>query len=371
MAKLTGIKAVLADPKRLAKWKANGGLRSKLPDQYLTQEQRVARRLNREIFPGAGVTGLDQVRQAKSATDEVYDPQRRALVDERAVVQAQRNRNAGWWDQYQAQLRAMQVPQPSAGLGGQLGQYGAAPSQPVVDASQNAPSQAMASLARGLLDAQVARVGQRKLEDVALSDARERGVVQKQGQVEVDAARYKQQYKDKVASDTRKQYLEDIGFGLKKADMIADNQRADASLAASTRNQSQNRSIARARLRESERAAREREATARRREAKKAADKKPGSPARQKQWDQAIATLRSGKTAWLDGKGQKVWLVNGKAVKVAPGSNPPDGAELRKREYTPAFAESHREELINALVLKKKVSRDIAARAVDHFIKGD
>ena len=83
MAKLTGVKAVLADKSRLAKWKANPGLRNKLPEKYLTPEQRLARRMGREIFPGAGVTGFDQARQAKTATEQVYGPQRRALLEPR------------------------------------------------------------------------------------------------------------------------------------------------------------------------------------------------------------------------------------------------------------------------------------------------
>ena len=60
--------------------------------------------------------------------------------------------------------------------------------------------------------------------------------------------------------------------------------------------------------------------------------------------------------------------MNGKTVSVPKGGAAPDGAVLRQRPITPEYAKTHRQQLIDALHLKKKVPMDIAARAVDRFI---
>ena len=211
MTKLTGVKAVLADKSRLAKWKANPGLRSKLPEKYLTPEQRLARRMGQEIFPGAGITGFEQARQAKGATDQVYGPQKLALQEQQNVLGAQRQRNAGWWDQYVGQLRAMQAPQANTiASPNQLGQYGAQPDAGTQQVQQSAGGyqQALSSLASGLLQSQTASAGQRKLESLAGLDAQELGVVQKKGALQKEADLFKADQKDKIKSGLWQQALE-------------------------------------------------------------------------------------------------------------------------------------------------------------------
>lgn len=377
MAKLTGIKAVLADPNRLSKWKSNPGLRSKLPEKYLTPEQRLARRMGQEIFPGAGITGFEQARQAKSATDQVYGPQKLALQEQQNVIGAQRQRNAGWWDQYVGQLRAMQAPQANTLAGPDVGaQYGA-PAGAATQQTQAAAGgyqQALSSLAAGLLQNNVAVGGQRKLESLAGLDAQELGVVQKKGALQKEADLFKADQKDKIKSALWQQLLESKAFNLKAADTAADNQTAAQKAAADARDKEQRRSITRAQQRETARANREREAIARERAAKKKDAKakagEPGSPQRQQAWDTARAVLRNQKTPWLDGKGNTVYTVNGKQVSVPKGSPAPEGAVLRQRPVNAAYAKTHRQQLIDALVLKKKIPRDIATRAVDKLIAG-
>lgn len=373
MTKLTGVKAVLADPKRLAKWKSNPGLRGKLPEKYLTPEQRLARRMGQEIFPGAGITGFEQARQAKSATDQVYGPQKIALQDQANTVAAQRQRNAGWWDQYVGQLRAMQAPVANTQAGPDVGaQYGApaGPGTQQVQASAGGYQQALSSLAAGMLQNSVASGGQRKLESLAGLDAVELGVKQKQGALQKEADLFKQDQKSKIKADLWKQVLESQAFGLKAADTAADNATAAKRAAADARDKTQRRSISRAQQRETARSNAEREAIARSKADKKKTPKagEPGSPQRKDALDTANAVLRNQKTPWLDGKGNTVYTVNGKTVSVPKGGAAPDGAVLRQRPITPEYAKTHRQQLIDALHLKKKVPMDIAARAVDRFI---
>jgi len=266
MTKLTGVKAVLADPKRLAKWKSNPGLRGKLPEKYLTPEQRLARRMGQEIFPGAGITGFEQARQAKSATDQVYGPQKIALQDQANTVAAQRQRNAGWWDQYVGQLRAMQAPAANTQAGPDVGaQYGApaGPGTQQVQASAGGYQQALSSLAAGMLQNNVASGGQRKLESLAGLDAVELGVKQKQGALQKEADLFKQDQKTKIASTARQTFLEDIAYRTK--DFAAQSKAAlDAQKAATEkRDKEQRRILTRQQQRETSRSNAQREAIAR------------------------------------------------------------------------------------------------------------
>ena len=390
MAKLTGIKAVLADKSRLAKWKANPGLRSKLPEQYLTPEQRLARRMGQEIFPGAGITGFEQARQAKSATDQVYGPQKLALQEQQNVLGAQRQRNAGWWDQYVGQLRAMQAPQANTIAGPDVGaQYGA-PAGAATQGVQQAAGgyqQALSSLASGMLANNVAVGGQRKLESLAGLDAQELGVVQKKGALQREADLFKQDQKDKIKSSLWQQALEAAAFKLKTTDTLADNKRAaakdkadankppttDTQLAPDqTHTMSEWLKASPAQKAAWMKQARDSGLVSKPKGSKPKEPKagEPGSPQRKAAWDTAMAALGGKKTPWLDGKGRVVYLLNGKAVYPDKDGKVPSGATKRVRSITPAYAKTHREGLVRGLILEKKIPRDIAVRAVDRFIAG-
>lgn len=390
MSKLTGVKAVLADPKRLAKWKSNPGLRGKLPEKYLTPEQRLARRMGQEIFPGAGITGFEQARQAKSATDQVYGPQKLALQDQANTVAAQRQRNAGWWDQYVGQLRAMQAPAANTQAGPDVGaQYGApaGPGTQQVQASAGGYQQALSSLAAGMLQNNVASGGQRKLESLAGLDAVELGVKQKQGALQKEADLFKQDQKDKIKSSARQTLLENIAYKIKQdtadstiADKAADNNRdakkwsGEVNKYGVTNGAWRDWGKTAGGKAKRQKAIDEYNAVTHPPKDPKDPKKKtpkagePGSPQRKDALDTANAVLRNQKTPWLDGKGNTVYTVNGKTVSVPKGGAAPDGAVLRQRPITPEYAKTHRQQLIDALHLKKKVPMDIAARAVDRFI---
>lgn len=383
MSKLTGIKAVLADPKRLSKWKANPGLRRRLPDNMLTPEQRLARRMGREIFPGAGITGFEQARQAKSATDQVYGPQKLALQEQQNVIGAQRQRNAGWWDQYVGQLQAMQTPQANLSQSPNVAaQYGAAPDLGTQQAA-GGYQQALSSLAAGLLANNVAVGGQRKLESLAGLDAQELGVVQKKGALAKEAELFKQDQKGKISEAARTAYLENIGFlGKQAAQELAAKKLAETTRhnkAAENKPSSpkygpdgvhtveewRNASAA-------QKAAWLKEVGKGPKAGKPKSPKagEPGSPQRKAAWDTAMAALGGKKTPWLDSKGRVVYLLNGKAVYPDKDGKVPSGATKRVRSINPAYARTHREGLIRGLILEKKIPRDIAVRAVDRFIAG-
>lgn len=361
MAKLTGIKAVLADRKRLAKWRASPGLRSKLPDEVLTREQRLQRRLHRPVFDG-GPTGFDVARGARTATDLAYGGQRQALREERTQVAAQRMRNAGWWDQYQNMLRS-QVgsvqanPTVSPNV---LGQYGARPDAGTVGVQQGAQGAqaALASLANGLLQAQAQTATQRKMESLAGFDAKELALTRKSGDLEREAGLFKQQQREKIVGDAWQKLLEGKAFDLKAFAARSDAATDAAKVQSDARDKAMNRSLKRQELAEKTRHNQAME--------NKPSGRKKGKDRSQK-WDEANAMLRGGKTPWLDGKGNLVYYVNGKTVSVPKGRAAPEGAQLRTRPFDAGYAKSHREQLIDMLVLKK-IPRDLAARAVDRMI---
>ena len=386
MTKLTGVKAVLADPKRLAKWKSNPGLRGKLPEKYLTPEQRLARRMGQEIFPGAGITGFEQARQAKSATDQVYGPQKLALQHQANTVAAQRQRNAGWWDQYVGQLRAMQAPAANTQTGPDVGAQFGAPAgtgTQQVQASAGGYQPALSSLAAGLLANNVASGGQRKLESLAGLDAVELGVKQKQGALQKEADLFKQDQKTKITAASRQQYLENLAYLGKNATQ----ELAAKRLAETTRHNKAGENKPPApkygpdgihTVEEFRNATPEQKAAwlkevgkgPKSPKAKSPKAGEPGSPQRKAAWDTAMAALGGKKTPWLDGKGRVVYLLNGKAVYPDKDGKVPSGATKRVRSINPAYARSHREGLVRGLILEKKIPRVIAVRAVDRFING-
>src|SRR4051812_40335320 len=97
---------IKADPKLLARMRANPGLRSKLPDKYLTPKQLMQRRLNKRldqpIVPGSTVTNRDLSHEADAAMTVKYGPRE---TQEKQTLGEEKNRardTAGWYDQYQA-----------------------------------------------------------------------------------------------------------------------------------------------------------------------------------------------------------------------------------------------------------------------------
>lgn len=120
-----------AHPDLLAKYMKNPGLRSKLPDSYLTPAQRKQRilnaRLNAPVVPGSSVTGRDLAQESNAATALRYGPQERALTTQQAQARQQGIDQAGWYDQYKADLQqhATNTGQISAAAVGQMNATGA------------------------------------------------------------------------------------------------------------------------------------------------------------------------------------------------------------------------------------------------------
>lgn len=99
---------IKADPKLLARMLANPGLRSKLPDKYLTPKQLMQRRLNKRldqpIVPGSTTTERALSHEAQAAMDVRYGP-REHLESQALGEEKNRARDtAGFYDQYLAQV---------------------------------------------------------------------------------------------------------------------------------------------------------------------------------------------------------------------------------------------------------------------------
>jgi hypothetical protein len=122
---------IKADPALRAKYLANPGLRSKLPDSYLSPAQRKQRalnlRLNSPITPGSTLTGRDLAREAAAATDVRFGPQERALQTQQAQATQQGKDVAGWYDQYLKELgtHAANTQQINSEAVGQMQRTGA------------------------------------------------------------------------------------------------------------------------------------------------------------------------------------------------------------------------------------------------------
>lgn len=99
---------VAHDPKLLARVLANPGLRSKLPDKYLTAAQRSKRnvntRLNAPLVPGSPMTMRDAARTANAQTQVKYGQAEQALGTELGHAQGYARDVPGWYQQYQNDL---------------------------------------------------------------------------------------------------------------------------------------------------------------------------------------------------------------------------------------------------------------------------
>lgn len=90
---------VKTDPALLARVLKDPGLRSKLPDKYLSSGQREGRRLNMPVIPGSGVTNRQAESQAQTQVDLQFGPNALGKEEQRGRDQL------GWYQQYQNDLR--------------------------------------------------------------------------------------------------------------------------------------------------------------------------------------------------------------------------------------------------------------------------
>ena len=106
--KKKGIDAVTSDPKRLRKWLRNPGLRSKLPDQYLSKQQKQNRWLNDPVTPGSSMTSRQLRTTSRAAADLRYGGSIRDAQDAIGVSQKNEKQVASWYEDYQRQLQQHQ-----------------------------------------------------------------------------------------------------------------------------------------------------------------------------------------------------------------------------------------------------------------------
>lgn len=101
---------VAHDPQLLRRALANPGLRSKLPDKYLTQEQRRQRRMNERlaqpIVAGSTMTERELARGANAAADVRYGPVEAQQSQQLGQAQTWQRDVGTYYDQYLAQLAA-------------------------------------------------------------------------------------------------------------------------------------------------------------------------------------------------------------------------------------------------------------------------
>lgn len=243
--KLKGISAVLADKERLAKWQANAGLRSKLPDRYLTSSQRMMRRerirRGTPVFEGSDLTVGDAESQARRDAELQYGSQRSQLDQQKVDLGARQMRDAAWFKAYQDSVsRAQQTLSDvtrDVNAGSPL--QSAAAAQGDSPLAQNAGNvrSALASIAQG-------RMNSRNVADVGLMGALT-SAAGAQGQMNEGAIRaalsklgvskrdlaaqygaYRQKRQQELKDDSRRRLLEDRAYNLdqyKAAQAAADN----------------------------------------------------------------------------------------------------------------------------------------------------
>ena len=97
------------DPARRAKYLANPGLRSKLPDSMLTAKQRAQRRQNAELAKpvtrGSDLTRGELAREARTATDLRYGSAERELGAERGRAEQQGKDMQDFYGMYIAEMQ--------------------------------------------------------------------------------------------------------------------------------------------------------------------------------------------------------------------------------------------------------------------------
>jgi hypothetical protein len=106
--KKTLAQRIAADPKLKAKYLSNPGLRSKLPDNMLTPEQRARRQSNAlaaaPITEGSAVTNKQLGLEAADATQVRYGSQQQALQTQQARAQSLGRDQNDWYNAYRAEL---------------------------------------------------------------------------------------------------------------------------------------------------------------------------------------------------------------------------------------------------------------------------
>ena len=162
--KKKGVDAVVADPKRLRKWLANPGLRSKLPEKYLSRDQQEERKLGEPVTPGSSMTLRDLRRDSKAATDLRYGGSIRDSQQSIYSSQAAERATSSWYDDY---LRRLAQYQTDVGNSGTQAQQQASADFGAVRNLDNADAQAQAQANQQL--AQV--TGAKPLADATSSPA--------------------------------------------------------------------------------------------------------------------------------------------------------------------------------------------------------
>jgi len=106
--KQTLAQRIAADPALKAKYLSNPGLRSKLPDKFLTPAQRKVRQTNAynaaPITEGSAVTNKQLALEAANATRVRYGPQEQALQAQQQRAQSLGRDQNDWYNAYKAEL---------------------------------------------------------------------------------------------------------------------------------------------------------------------------------------------------------------------------------------------------------------------------
>jgi hypothetical protein len=108
--KLTLAQRIARDPKLKAKYLANPGLRSKLPDNMLTPAQRAQRQTNAfnnaPITEGSSITNKQLGVEANNAVLTQYGGERQSLTADQQRAQSLGRDTADWYAAYRAELAA-------------------------------------------------------------------------------------------------------------------------------------------------------------------------------------------------------------------------------------------------------------------------
>lgn len=103
-------RAQAGDKDALARVLANPGLRSRLPDRYLSSEQRASRAMNRRnqapFVEGSPLTYGDVARERQAAETLRYGPAESQIAQQVRGSQQQEANIGGWFDQYKATVAA-------------------------------------------------------------------------------------------------------------------------------------------------------------------------------------------------------------------------------------------------------------------------
>lgn len=284
--KKTLAQRIKADPALKAKYLKNPGLRSKLPTQYLTPEQRAMRAQNAynaaPITPGSTVTNRALALESKNATTVRYDQQDQALAKQLERQQALQRDTGGWYDTYKADLARhaqntqainAQAQQQIQGLGNSMRAMDAAGTNPTTADSQASlvrqqmlagfgSQQAATGAANNQYADLLANVvaPTQGLQARAGAAQRTRDVGDQITALQAEKGAYGAEYRATRTADETKNVLAGAALQLDAGNTAADNTRADAQLTESKRNNAASRSATRSRLRlDADRGAREAE----------------------------------------------------------------------------------------------------------------